>query len=752
MMPMSWNSVGKEPLLKQKVLVCSVVIALGIVAGIPPRATASEVKIFRADNRKVFLEGELDGISLDRLGRLRLADRFDAVATVEEPFLMTAAALPGGGWVVGTGSAGRVLQVAADGTVTPRLEAAEPEIFAVWADPDGTVFAGSSPDGKVYRIPPGGEGEVFFDPGERYIWALTRDTQGRLLVATGTEGKLYAVDAAGQGTVILDSHDTHLRSLAALPDGGVLVGTAGEGLVLRVDAHGAVRTLYDAVQPEILALTPAADGAGYYAAAVASEASRVDLAGSAATASAGSGNGGSGGGGKGPGDSGGTVTVETGFAGAGSRPSGFSGGRSEVLRISPQGVVESLWTFQEETVYSLLWQEDRLWIGTGQDGGLYTFRDGGLVLEKDTEEAQIVALVESGGTLAFATTNAAALYRATGENERTGSYQSSVLDTEKLGRFGTFRWRGQKPKGTQLNVSLRSGLSKEPDETWSPWSAPSSAESLDLAALPPGRYVQWKADFTSNNGGSPRIDAVELSYRQQNLRPLFKSVEVLDPGQILVPNNFNPSSQTFEPAHPNREGIFTTLQPASANETRLKPLWKLGYRSLRWQAEDPNGDPLRYTLYVQLGTDGAHDEDWLKMAEDLDDDHYSFDATALPDGVYRFRLVASDHRSNAPQEALTVEEITAPVTIDHTPAALISAEGTGGRVEVRLADGASPLREVVYSVDTGEWLPVEAADGLVDSPQETVVLKPPAGARLLLLRVTDAAHNVRTFNLSGELP
>ena len=56
------------------------------------------------------------------------------------------------------------------------------------------------------------------------------------------------------------------------------------------------------------------------------------------------------------------------------------------------------------------------------------------------------------------------------------------------------------------------------------------------------------------------------------------------------------------------------------------------------------------------------------------------------------------------------------------------------------------------STDAGEWHAVEAADGLVDGRTETLRLPIPAGSRLLLLRLTDAAHNAVTVNLTEEIP
>ena len=123
----------------------------------------------------------------------------------------------------------------------------------------------------------------------------------------------------------------------------------------------------------------------------------------------------------------------------------------------------------------------------------------------------------------------------------------------------------------------------------------------------------------------------------------------------------------------------------------------------------------------------------------------------LPDGVYRFRLVASDESSNVEDDALKAEQVTGPVVIDHQAPTLIRAKRQGDLVEVQVSDALNPIREAMVSVDAGEWQAALAADGLVDGRRETLRVKAPAGTKLLLLRLTDAAHNVVTLNLMKEL-
>ena len=728
-----------------------VLAVIGVWMGIgSPSANASEARAFRLQSKEGFLKGTLDGIGVDSLGTLRLADRVERLAEVQEPFLLSAAKHPEG-WIVGTGNAGKVLLVSLSGQVQTLFAAPEPEIFAVWAAPDGTVFAGSSPNGKVYRIA-GGEALVHFDPQETYIWSLAPTGGSDLLVATGTEGKLYRVDSEGRGQVLFDSEDTHIRSMKVLSNGEVLLGTAGEGLILKLGVDGTPRTLFDAPHPEVVAF--AADPEGdCYAALLASEASLVDLTRRPQQAN-----------GEHEGDDGEQQDAEGGepkvevvvsvgeeaeTSPVGSRPPGFAGARSEVVRISSEGVVETLTTFQEETVYALRWHRGKLWIGTGLEGKVFSLQNHRPVLEKDVDERQVVVLLEDSPGPAFATTNAAAVYRISGETERTGVYTSPALDAEQISRFGTLRWQGENPRGTGVEFSVRTGMSAEPDRTWTAWGPPQEGREISLAHLPSGRFIQWRARLAAADGRSPTLGEVTVSYRQANLPPRITKLSVLDPGQILVPANFNPTQQAFEPAHPNREGIFTTIEPVGPDANRrLKTLWKRGFRTLRWKAEDPNDDDLTYALLFRAAdAEGL----WLPVVDELRKDFYSFDATVLPDGRYRFRLQATDRPRDDDQERKEAAEISESVLVDHSAPTVSHVERSDGRLQVVVEDQWNPLREAVYSVDAKAWRPALAADGLMDGQRETLLLNLPEEGELLLLRLTDAAFNVVTIDLTGRV-
>jgi hypothetical protein len=331
------------------------------------------------------------------------------------------------------------------------------------------------------------------------------------------------------------------------------------------------------------------------------------------------------------------------------------------------------------------------------------------------------------------------------------TYTSAALDTGSLSRFGSFRWRGADGAGGRAQFSFRSGLARDPDRTWSGWTdwSPLRAGSdLGLAGVPAGRYVQWRTRFDGEGAASLSIAAMELTYRAENARPRIRRFYAMEPGELLAPSSFSPANQVYEPAHPDRQGFFTPFAPATAgDETRWKTLWKKGHRTLRWEAEDSNQDRLEYRLEFRFegaGSEGA----WLPMAENLTETSYGFDETVLPDGLYRFRVRASDAAANPAGEGLEAERLSEPLLVDGSPPRLVRARRDGTRLRVEVEDAWNPLRAAQWSADGAAWEDVTTTDDLVDGRREEIVLEPKPGARFVLLRVTDTAFNVGTFDLS----
>jgi hypothetical protein len=187
-------------------------------------------------------------------------------------------------------------------------------------------------------------------------------------------------------------------------------------------------------------------------------------------------------------------------------------------------------------------------------------------------------------------------------------------------------------------------------------------------------------------------------------------------------------------ASPTSAGTPTqTLARASAQQINIT-----------WQADDPDGDRLLYNVYFR-----ADDQiQWMPLRTNLHDNSLTFDADVLADGKYYFRVVASDREANPPATAREAQLTSAPVLIDNTPPVVsigaVRYAAGAAHIEWEAADAASALRRCEYSLDAGEWVPVEAADGVIDSPREkfTLDLKGLApGEHLLVIRAADSANN-----------
>jgi hypothetical protein len=165
---------------------------------------------------------------------------------------------------------------------------------------------------------------------------------------------------------------------------------------------------------------------------------------------------------------------------------------------------------------------------------------------------------------------------------------------------------------------------------------------------------------------------------------------------------------------------------------------------LSWQADDPNGDTLVYSLYVKAADEG----EWHLLKDKLHQTQYTLDPNELPDGKYVARLVASDKESNPPSLARQAELLSAPFWIDNTPpeVEVLEQKLVGGGVEVhfKAKDATSPLRAAEFSTDGQAWLDVSSDDGIVDSRLETFTVrveKLTPGEHVIILRAFDTAGN-----------
>ena len=229
---------------------------------------------------------------------------------------------------------------------------------------------------------------------------------------------------------------------------------------------------------------------------------------------------------------------------------------------------------------------------------------------------------------------------------------------------------GKNASGARVEFFARSGNTSDPENNWSPWAGPYSNISGDKLDCPPARFVQWKAVLHGGGSGpAPEIDWVSVAYLPKNVAPEVTAIALQTPGirvqgmavlgqamgqQIPVPLRMPqpPASASSSSAFNARDDESECAERARSILTRCRrDLLQKGYQSVLWTADDANDDQLEFAVYFR----GENETTWKLLKDKLDTHFYSWDTTAMPDGAYYLKIVASDAPSNPAGEGLTSE-------------------------------------------------------------------------------------------------
>jgi len=354
----------------------------------------------------------------------------------------------------------------------------------------------------------------------------------------------------------------------------------------------------------------------------------------------------------------------------------------------------------------------------------------------ETNEGEATRLLESPDGLVAATGDMGKIFRLAATAGASGRSESPVHDSGSVARWGRISWRSA---AGQVKLATRSGNSARPDKTWSDWSEPLTDARASLIRSPNARYIQWRASL---EGPGAAVENVNLAYLPQNNPPVIRSISV----SMQTGSAQKATAATGSTAAAYSITVTDTGETSTPAGT---PTQTLSHGSgsqvqVTWQADDPDGDHLLYSLYFR----GEDEKEWKLLRANIAENSLLLDGDVLADGRYYFRVVASDQPSNAANVARTDELVSSPVLIDNTPPviALTAPRRSNDRVEVDadVTDQTSPLRRFEYSLDAGPWTPVEAADGVTDSPREQyhiAIEHLRAGEHLLVVRAYDTANN-----------
>jgi hypothetical protein len=588
------------------------------------------------------------------------------------------------------------------------LEAAN--VWDLALDKAGNLYAATGDEGKLFKITPDGKASVLHTSKDSHIFALIATPDG-VYAGTGPTGKLLRVGADDKVTTVAEGLDSYVWSLAYDANSkSVYAGTGPKGKIYRVSTAGKSEVFYATKQEHILSVAVGDMGTLYAGTDKGGLVYRISPAG------------------KGfvlyhanqPEVRSLLITPEAVYAGTSApvaRKGGMgpkfddkgppSSGENSLYRIAPDGSVREL--YRDKTMILRLAQHHgKLLAATGMQGQLFEVNEAS---KEKTEIArleagQIHALVRRpDGAIVLGAGDPGKLFVLEDRFAEKGTVLSEVLDTKIQSKWGAMTWKADTPAGTSVSVAVRSGNVAEPDDTWSAWSAEQSSGDDVKAKAPLGRYLQYRVTLTSDSPkATPVFRQFALRYQTINQAPEISSLDVPDL-----------DTKDFE------------------NARKLK---------LRWNASDPNDDELTFNIYCKK--DGW--KDWVLLEENYEKFNFDWDTTGIPSGVYKVKIVASDRKDNAEEDALSAERISSSVPVTHLPPGVtvkvVGFENGMAVVEASATDPYVRLTEASFAVDGKRWTNVFPTDGLFDSKSETFRFKTDAlraGTHVLVLRVRNAA-------------
>jgi len=346
------------------------------------------------------------------------------------------------------------------------------------------------------------------------------DKQGRLLVGTGDKGIIYRVTPDGNGAPFYTTDETHIVSMAMDIDGNVIAGGDPKGYVYRITPDAKAFVLYDSGMREIHSVAVAPNGT-IYASAISGEPAIAPSSSPQASATTSS-----------P-QANVTVTVNSAEAAAqdiqvieplepvssatprAQTRRSDANAQSALLEILPDGTVNTLWRSRDEMIFSVLPRAGKVFFSTSSKGRIYSLEDpkNTTLLLESTEE-QTTRLLEVGNRLYAASSNIGKLFRIGDTLSASGTYESTVKDTDAVSSWGKVSWKSD--DSGFIEVSTRSGNTGAPDKTWSDWKPVDSSGTI---TSPKARFIQWKAALKLDGTKSPQIGSVKVPYLQQNFRP-----------------------------------------------------------------------------------------------------------------------------------------------------------------------------------------------------------------------------------------
>lgn len=722
-------------------IMASALSTASAVSTTPRRLLAEPTRELSLQGPKEIFAGDPVSTSLDARGQISMGyDTTDLAKLADYP-VSSMVANEQGTLFAGTFGGG-IHQILPNGT-TKALDADEKLMFSALAIARGKLFAATSPSGTV-KVLTDGVARPFFNAGAKYVWAMLADRTA-LLVATGEPGQIHRVSPEGRSKVIFDPGENHIRAMIQHPTRGIIAGGGQKGIVYQIDGAQPY-ALYDSAMDEVTSFAVDAKTGDLYAAFVTE--SKPDALQPERMI--------------------GPVQGDSGS----DEPFPIKG--SEVVRIAASGRVDVLWNSQREGAMGLAFDENKrlLYIATAtrrtDRGRLYAVEPANrdrlrLITRVDAPVISAVLIDPKSNAIILATSPAGRVIRVGPTFRSESTYVSEEQDLARLSQIGRLWFDADIPRGARIELSIRSGNTREHDKTWSAWSKAVTVPDGGDINVTPGRYVQLQAILhAANNAKAPVLKSLHASVVRHNVAPEVSEVFILRRGVQLEALPVEEEQDKTITLNPSVLNALRTPE-GRGSRARVRQSTRPGSMTIAWTASDPNRDDLLFSVDIRQ-LKGPNPK-WRSLARDIEEAFVSFDSRSYPDGRFQCRVVATDRPSNPPSLAQTDQNISEPFVVDNQPPVIktLKAKWSSARkihLEAVVEDVTSAISDADFAVDGSPWLMLPAADGLIDAKRERLALDfdfdpkifgskqaPTKSPRTIQVRVVDEAGNTTTGSI-----
>lgn len=656
-----------------------------------------------------FNKGKLIKTKLNEDGILTLSPEFKKLVDTDAMFIWDIKEDSKGNIYLATGNDGIVYKINKKGEIKDFFDTSSVAAFRLLIDKNDNLYVSTLSKGLIYKVSPNGKGDIFAVFDGDYIWDM-KFYKGKILLATGTPGSLYELDLKTKKfNDITLVNEMHITCMDIDKKNNIYFGTSDKGAIYKLTSDRKLRVIFQTDQKEIHSLVVNKRTGKIYAGTSDKEFSLVKI------------------------NQQNKLKKEYKKKSSDKNNNLFDdlktlkkykSPKNTVYEIKENEYVHKIIQSKDSTFLRLLLHNNVLYIGSGDNGNIYRYKNKKIEKLAQLEEQQVLSFCYlKDRRILLGTGNIGNIYKLDMNYSKKGSYISDILDAQGWAYWGKIQWDVSLPSGTDFNIQTRSGNVEDVDDTWSDWSKKYTKNNSQIKSSK-ARFIQFKINLESDNRNkTPKIYSIKIPYLIKNRKPEITSISIME-----------------------QENGKTTKNKKT-KKTYKKFLLKDFEVQIKWMAKDEDKDELSYSIYCKLRKESK----WLLLKKNLKKNSYIFDKRILPDGLYLFKIIADDLPSNSISTHLTDLIISKPYMIDSTPPEIkLSYEKVKNKtykINGTASDKYSPIDSLSYSIDARSWKALFPKDQIFDTKKEDFQFKYEYKAGIVIIKAEDESGNSATTHI-----